>query len=38
MKRENSQTNFYIRRFKPNYPVAVFNSEQEGLDWLESFN
>tara|TARA_R110000868_G_scaffold150874_3_gene374345 strand:- start:257 stop:643 length:387 start_codon:yes stop_codon:yes gene_type:complete len=32
------EANFYIRRYKPNYPVAVFNNEEEGLAWLQSID
>lgn len=32
------ETNFYIQRYKPIYPVAVFSDEFEALKWLQSIN
>lgn len=32
------ETNFFIKNFKPIHPIAVFDKEEEGIDWLNSFN
>lgn len=30
------EVNFYIRKYKPEHPVAVFKTEEEGLNWLRT--
>ena len=30
------EANFYIKKYKPEHPVAIFSTEQEGLDWLRA--
>lgn len=30
------EANFYIKKYKPEHPVAIFSAEQEGLDWLRA--
>ncbi len=32
------EANFYIRYYKPEHPIAVFTSEEAGIEWLKRVN